>query len=84
MSPFFLLFHLNRFRDGLRILGLLIKIHAYPESFRPLLCWVPSTLDSDVLDNLFIIRRSAEATNRWNAEDAVIPFWRDYLCDAEG
>ncbi|KAL2089685.1 hypothetical protein ACEWY4_014373 [Coilia grayii] len=82
-SLFFFLFHLNRFRDGLRTLGLLDKIQAHPESFRPVLCWVPSTLDSDVLDNLFIIRRSAKATNRWNAEDAVIPFWRDYLCDAE-
>ena len=76
-------FFLNRFRDGLRSLGVLDKIQAYPESFRPLLCWVPSTLNADLLDELFIIRRSEEGTNKWTAEDTVIPLWRDYLSDAE-
>ncbi|XP_041916321.1 G2/M phase-specific E3 ubiquitin-protein ligase-like isoform X2 [Alosa sapidissima] len=74
---------LRRFQDGLRTLEVLDKIQAYPESFHPLLCWVPSTLNTNLLDEFFIIHRSEEGPNKWTAEDAVIPLWRDYLSDAE-
>ncbi|KAL7375259.1 hypothetical protein ABVT39_014430 [Epinephelus coioides] len=74
----------ERFRDGLRTLGVLDKIQAHPESFYPLLCWSPTTLTADVVDSLFTIRLSPVGSNRRRAEEVVVPFWRDYLTDAEG
>ncbi|XP_041833621.1 uncharacterized protein LOC121634773 [Melanotaenia boesemani] len=73
----------ERFRDGMRTLGVLDKIQAYPDSFRPLLCWSPTTLSADVVDSLFTIRLSPVGSNRRSAEEIVVPFWRDYLTDAE-
>ncbi|KAJ4946178.1 hypothetical protein JOQ06_023848, partial [Pogonophryne albipinna] len=73
----------ERFRDGLRTLGVLDKIQAHPESFRPLLCWSPTNLTADLLDSLFTIRLSTVGSNRRSAEEVVVPFWRDYLTDAE-
>ncbi|KAI4824302.1 hypothetical protein KUCAC02_012825 [Chaenocephalus aceratus] len=74
---------LRRFRDGLRTLGVLDKIQAHPESFRPLLCWSPTNLTADLLGSLFTIRLSTVGSNRRSAEEVVVPFWRDYLTDAE-
>ncbi|CAK6975946.1 G2/M phase-specific E3 ubiquitin-protein ligase-like, partial [Scomber scombrus] len=72
------------FRDGLRTLGVLDKIQAHQESFRPLLCWSPTTLTADLVDSLFTIRlASPVGSNRRRAEEVVVPFWRDYLTDAE-
>ncbi|XP_028249218.1 uncharacterized protein LOC114442703 isoform X1 [Parambassis ranga] len=73
----------ERFRDGLRSLGVLDKIQTHPESFRPLLCWSPTTLTADLIDSLFTIRLSPVGSNRRQAEEMVVPFWRDYLADAE-
>ncbi|XP_061584191.1 G2/M phase-specific E3 ubiquitin-protein ligase-like [Cololabis saira] len=73
----------ERFRDGLRTLGVLDKIQVHPESFRPLLCWSPTTLTADLVDNLFTIRLSPVGSNKRRAEEVVVPFWRDYLTDAE-
>ncbi|XP_059409391.1 G2/M phase-specific E3 ubiquitin-protein ligase-like [Carassius carassius] len=73
----------ERFRDGLKTLGVLDKIQAHPESFRPLLCWSPTTLTADLVDNLFTIRLSPVGSNRRHTEEVVVPFWRDYLTDAE-
>lgn len=73
----------ERFRDGLRTLGVLDKIQAHPESFCHLLCWSPATLTADLVDSLFSIRLSPVGSNRRHAEEIVVPFWRDYLTDAE-
>ncbi|XP_028254486.1 G2/M phase-specific E3 ubiquitin-protein ligase-like [Parambassis ranga] len=73
----------ERFRDGLGSLGVLDKIQTHPESFRPLLCWSPTTLTADLIDSLFTIRLSPVGSNRRQAEEMVVPFWRDYLADAE-
>ncbi|XP_072574531.1 uncharacterized protein [Paramormyrops kingsleyae] len=73
----------ERFCDGLRTLGVLNKIQAHPESFRPLLCWTPLTLTADLLDDLFTIRLSPIGSNRRHAEEIIVPFWRDYITDAE-
>ncbi|XP_034553486.1 G2/M phase-specific E3 ubiquitin-protein ligase-like isoform X3 [Notolabrus celidotus] len=73
----------ERFRDGLRTLGVLDKIQAHPESFRPLLCWSPTILTADLVDSLFTIRLSPVGSNRRRAEEVVVPYWRDYLTDAE-
>ncbi len=34
---------------------MLDKVQAQPESFRPLLCWSPTTLTADLVDSLFTI-----------------------------
>ncbi|XP_028975450.2 E3 ubiquitin-protein ligase pub3 isoform X3 [Esox lucius] len=73
----------ERFRDGLRTLGVLDKIKAHPESFRPLLCWSPTTLTADLVESLFTIRLSPAGSNKRHSEEVVVPFWRDYLTDAE-
>nr|XP_055036518.1 uncharacterized protein LOC129423994 [Misgurnus anguillicaudatus] len=73
----------ERFRDGLRTLGVLDKIQTDPESFRTLLCWSPTTLTADLVDSLFTIRLSPVGSNRRRTEEVVVPFWRDYLADAE-
>ncbi|KAI7796526.1 putative G2/M phase-specific E3 ubiquitin-protein ligase-like, partial [Triplophysa rosa] len=74
----------ERFRDGLKTLGLLDKIQAHPESFRTLLCWSPTTLTADLVDSLFTIRLSPVGSNKRRIEEIVVPFWRDYLTDSEG
>ncbi|XP_060795012.1 G2/M phase-specific E3 ubiquitin-protein ligase-like [Neoarius graeffei] len=73
----------ERFRDGLRTLGVLDQIKMYPESFRSLLCHQAEPLTADMVDKLFIIRLSPAGSNRRAAEEVVVPFWRDYLQDVE-
>ncbi|TKS71947.1 G2/M phase-specific E3 ubiquitin-protein ligase [Collichthys lucidus] len=72
-----------RFCEGLKTLGVLEKIQKYPDRFRPLFCYEPSALTADQLDDLFTIHLSSEGSNKRVAEEVVIPFWRDYLQDAE-
>ncbi|XP_074535571.1 G2/M phase-specific E3 ubiquitin-protein ligase-like [Halichoeres trimaculatus] len=74
----------QRFHEGLKTLGVLEKIQKHPDSFRPLFCYEPTTLTADQLDDLFTIRLSPEGSNKRVVEEVVIPFWRDYLQDAEG
>ncbi|XP_028259851.1 uncharacterized protein LOC114434702 [Parambassis ranga] len=73
----------QRFREGLKTLGVLDKIQKNPDSFRPLFCHEPSTLTADQVDDLFTIRLSPEGSNKRVAEEVVITFWRDYLQDTE-
>ncbi|XP_059201469.1 uncharacterized protein LOC131981267 isoform X1 [Centropristis striata] len=73
----------QRFREGLKTLGVLEKIQKHPDSFRPLFCFEPSTLTADQVDDLFNIRLSPEGSNKRVAEEVVITYWRDYLQDAE-
>ncbi|XP_023153201.1 uncharacterized protein LOC118470384 isoform X1 [Amphiprion ocellaris] len=63
----------DRFREGLRTLGVLEKIQKHPDSFRPLFCYEPSTLTADQLDDLVAIRLSPEGSNKRVVEDVVIP-----------
>ncbi|KAG7470308.1 G2 M phase-specific E3 ubiquitin-protein ligase-like [Solea senegalensis] len=61
----------QKFREGLKTLGVLEKMQEHPDSFRPLFCYEPSTLTAD--------QKGATRV----AEEVVITFWRDYLQDAE-
>ncbi|KAL7396177.1 hypothetical protein ABVT39_001478 [Epinephelus coioides] len=74
----------ERFREGLKTLGVLDAIRMHPDSFRPLMCHEPSPLTADLMDHLFHIRLSAVGSNKRRAEEHVVPFWRDYLQDVEG
>lgn len=76
--------HFYRFKEGLKTLGVLDAIGMHPDSFRPLMCHEPSPLTADLMDQLFHIRLSAVGSNKRQAEERVVPFWRDYLQDVEG
>ncbi|XP_054608769.1 uncharacterized protein LOC129179453 [Dunckerocampus dactyliophorus] len=73
----------ERFKEGLKTLGVLDAIRMHPDSFRPLMCHEPSPLTADLMDHLFHIRLSAVGSNKRRAEERVVPFWRDYLQDVE-
>ncbi|XP_028428802.1 G2/M phase-specific E3 ubiquitin-protein ligase-like [Perca flavescens] len=74
---------LQRFREGMKTLGVLDAIRMHPDAFRPLFCHKPSPLTADVLEQLFEIRLSAVGRNQRRAEECVVAFWRDYLLDVE-
>ncbi|KAL0965892.1 hypothetical protein UPYG_G00287310 [Umbra pygmaea] len=73
---------LERFKEGLRTLGLLEEVLKHPEAFRPLFC-SPPQLSADRLDQLFDICFSSAGSNRRVQENIAVAFWRDYLLDAE-
>ncbi|CAL8301751.1 unnamed protein product [Gadus morhua 'NCC'] len=73
----------DRFLEGLKTLGVLEKIKNHPESFRPLFCYQPHPLTAEAMDDLFNIRLSPQGSNKRIAEEVVVPFWRDYLQDAQ-
>ncbi|XP_063762683.1 G2/M phase-specific E3 ubiquitin-protein ligase-like [Eleginops maclovinus] len=75
---------LERFKDGLKTLGVLPKIQQHPEAFRPLLCYNPPTLTADSLDCLFTINWSEDGSNSRIGENKTVAFWRDFLQDVEG
>ncbi|XP_073729858.1 G2/M phase-specific E3 ubiquitin-protein ligase-like [Misgurnus anguillicaudatus] len=74
----------ERFRDGLKTLGVLQKIQQHPEAFHAALCFTPRNLTADSMDRLFEIRWSETGSNRRTNENRVVAYWRDYLQDAEG
>ncbi|XP_048010126.1 E3 ubiquitin-protein ligase NEDD4-like [Megalobrama amblycephala] len=73
----------ERFRDGLKTLGVLQKIQQHPEAFHAALCYTPRNLSADIMDGLFEIRWSETGSNRRANENRVVTYWRDYLQDAE-
>ncbi|XP_076126782.1 G2/M phase-specific E3 ubiquitin-protein ligase-like [Alosa pseudoharengus] len=73
----------ERFRDGLKTLGILSKIQEHPQAFHPILCHQPVHLTADKLDDLFEIQWSVEGSNRRNVECQIVTFWRDFLQDTE-
>uniref|UniRef100_A0A3P8RJW6 HECT domain-containing protein n=1 Tax=Amphiprion percula TaxID=161767 RepID=A0A3P8RJW6_AMPPE len=64
----------QRFREGLKTLGVLEKIQKHPDSFRPLFCYEPSPLTADQLDDLFAIRLSPEGSNKRVVEEKILAF----------
>ncbi|XP_078089830.1 G2/M phase-specific E3 ubiquitin-protein ligase isoform X2 [Mustelus asterias] len=76
-SPF------ERFREGLKVLGVLENIQKYPGIFAELLCYKPQKLTAETFETLFSINFSPDGSTRRIAESRVIGFWRDYLADVE-
>ncbi|KAI7800578.1 putative G2/M phase-specific E3 ubiquitin-protein ligase-like [Triplophysa rosa] len=74
---------LERFKEGLKTLGLLDVVVEHKDAFRPLFCSPQKPLTADSLDDLFEIRYSIAGSNRWAQENITVAFWRDYLLDAE-
>ncbi|XP_016086209.1 G2/M phase-specific E3 ubiquitin-protein ligase-like [Sinocyclocheilus grahami] len=73
----------ERFRDGMKTLGVLDAIQRHPTSFRPILCHEPAPLTADVLEGLFEIRLSQKGSNKRVQEEVIVPFWQDYIQDME-
>ncbi|KAL1276872.1 hypothetical protein QQF64_023545 [Cirrhinus molitorella] len=73
----------ERFRDGLKTLGVFSKVQQHPEAFRSVFCHQPNQLTTDIMDDLFEIQWSENGSNRRANENRVIAFWRDYLQDVE-
>ncbi|KAK1160563.1 G2/M phase-specific E3 ubiquitin-protein ligase-like [Acipenser oxyrinchus oxyrinchus] len=73
---------IQRFCEGLKILGLLEKIQLFPEAFAELFCHKPQKLTSVKLGDLFTVHYSLDG-NRKLRETKVIGFWRQYLQDCE-
>ncbi|MBN3277309.1 G2E3 ligase, partial [Polyodon spathula] len=73
---------IQRFCEGLKILGLLEKIQLFPEAFAELFCHKPQKLTSLKLGDLFTVHCSLDG-NRKLRETKVIGFWRQYLQDCE-
>ncbi|KAI7790239.1 hypothetical protein IRJ41_020994 [Triplophysa rosa] len=73
----------EKFRDGLKTLGILAKLQQHPEAFRSTFCHQPNQLTADILDDLFEIKWSENGSNKRANENRVIAFWRDYLQDVE-
>lgn len=73
----------ERFKEGMKTLGILEKIKQYPDTFFPLLCHKPIKLTADILDGLFHITFSIDGSNRKFVESRVVAFWRDCLQDTE-
>ncbi|KAA0722928.1 G2/M phase-specific E3 ubiquitin-protein ligase [Triplophysa tibetana] len=73
----------ERFRDGMKTLGVLDAIQRHPASFLPILCHQPTPLSADIIEELFEVRLSQKGSNNRVQEEVVVPFWRDYLQDIE-
>lgn len=71
-----LLFFSSSFKQGLKTLGVLEKIQAYPEAFYNILCHKPESLSAKNLSDLFTIHKLPDVkTSR---------FWNSYLQAVEG
>ncbi|XP_075701051.1 G2/M phase-specific E3 ubiquitin-protein ligase [Rhinoderma darwinii] len=72
---------LQRFKEGLKTLGVLEKIQAYPTAFWSILCMKPEKLTAKVLSDTFTItyHRSLRHVQHCNA----LNLWEEYLVDTE-
>ncbi|KAG7465615.1 hypothetical protein MATL_G00155430 [Megalops atlanticus] len=73
---------LQRFRDGLKTLGVFDEIQTHPEVFRPVFCCPPCRLSAGGMPDLFTVRFS-DIEERKAKEMAVLGFWRQYLHECE-
>ena len=74
---------LERFKEGLTVLGVLRSIIENPDAFRPVFCFSPQTLNCDSFTSLFIIFRSDKGSNKYQKESQVLSYWNDYLQDID-
>ena len=74
---------INQFRDGLKILGVLDSIKAYPDQFKPLFCFGSVVVTAEMMNGLFAIEYSEKGSNRRAFEENVISYWLDFLQDVE-
>ncbi|KAG8560625.1 hypothetical protein GDO81_015052 [Engystomops pustulosus] len=72
---------LERFKEGLRTLGILEKIQTYPTAFWSVLCMKPEKLSAKALADLFTI--SFHRSLRHDQQCNAVNVWEEYLEDTE-
>ncbi|XP_053553914.1 G2/M phase-specific E3 ubiquitin-protein ligase [Bombina bombina] len=72
---------LESFKEGMKTLGVLEKIQAYPSSFWSILCLKPEKLTSKIMLDLFTIKFNIHICP--DKRNEVTSFWADYLEDSE-
>ncbi len=71
------------FKSGMACLGLLDAVVENSDVFQRVFCFFPQVLSSDSFEQLFIVNRSEQLSNRWEDENRLLAFWRDLLLDVE-
>ena len=75
---------LERFKDGLSVLGVFGAVVDHPDIFRSTFCYVSETLTVDLLSSLFTSTSRTDAgSNAYAKESLILSFWNDYLQDVE-
>ncbi|KAJ7990920.1 hypothetical protein DPEC_G00291890 [Dallia pectoralis] len=72
----------QRFREGLKTLGVLDQIQMFPGAFVDLFCSSPDKLTAENLAALFTVLFSNQEETAAK-ESAVVTFWRHYLLECE-
>ncbi|XP_010891276.1 G2/M phase-specific E3 ubiquitin-protein ligase [Esox lucius] len=75
-------FPFQRFRDGLKTLGVLDQVLMFPGAFVDLFCSSPDKLTAENLAALFTVQFSDQEETAAK-ESAVVTFWRHYLLECE-
>ncbi|KAL3967315.1 M-phase phosphoprotein 8 [Sarotherodon galilaeus] len=73
----------ERFRDGLRSLGVLDALQTYPLQMKCLFVKAGMALRVTDMENLFQIIHSERGSNAFQDECRTLAFWQDYLQEAE-
>ncbi|XDV25922.1 hypothetical protein PO909_029748, partial [Leuciscus waleckii] len=73
----------ERFREGLRSLGVLEALLQHPEQMKTFFLKPTKQLSAEDLEVLFRCQLSEIGSNRYEKECKTLGFWRDYLQDAE-
>ncbi|XP_030611803.1 G2/M phase-specific E3 ubiquitin-protein ligase-like isoform X3 [Archocentrus centrarchus] len=73
----------ERFRDGLRSLGVLDALQKYPLQMKCLFVKAGKALKATDMENLFKIIHSERGSNAFQDECRTLAFWQDYLQEAE-
>ena len=71
------------FKSGITCLGLLDAVIKNSDLFQRVFCFYPQVLSSDSFEQLFVVNRSEQLSNRWEVENRLLAFWRDFLLDVE-
>jgi hypothetical protein len=58
-------YSLERFKEGLSVLGVLRAMTENTDAFRPAFCFTPEILNCDSFSSLFIIFRSENGSNKY-------------------
>ncbi|XP_041703982.1 G2/M phase-specific E3 ubiquitin-protein ligase [Coregonus clupeaformis] len=72
----------QRFREGLKTLGVFDQVQMFPGAFVGLFCSSPDKLTAETMAALFTVKFS-EQEETTGKESAVLTFWRHYLVECE-
>ncbi|KAM3842528.1 G2/M phase-specific E3 ubiquitin-protein ligase [Diretmus argenteus] len=73
---------LQRFREGLRTLGLFEQVQMFPSVFFSVFCEASDRLTAQTIDRLFTVHFSQQE-ERMDKETPVVSFWRHFLVECE-